>query len=191
MERDDGLVQCKSLSETNHLKSVLIPAPFLEKMCYVDDCVFEVNAGKEVAICLEEFVKREPNQLSVEKGSLIVILEKKDDWILVEKVQGSEKGLIPSNNTIKFSLSIQNSKKMSVLIDIENSTFEEDKEKFSGDIVTAKVTRWELKERKYYFVIEVQSLTINRIIFRTYDQFYEFQVSILNSFPIFAGKEKG
>ncbi|KAI8813803.1 hypothetical protein BJ742DRAFT_900315 [Cladochytrium replicatum] len=58
------------------------------------------------------------------------------------------------------------------------------------EIVDAKVTRFEARDKKFFFVVEVQCVKRNRIIYRTYDEFYQFHLKLMDAFPNEAGKTK-
>lgn len=55
---------------------------------------------------------------------------------------------------------------------------------YDDNVSTSRVTFWEKKkDGKYYFTIEVYRPTGNRVIYRTYQDFYDFHVRLLECFP--------
>ncbi|CAG8546492.1 8834_t:CDS:2 [Funneliformis caledonium] len=69
------------------------------------------------------------------------------------------------------------------------SNEEEDDEENFIDMISASVDTHYFKDDRYWFVIRVKTITGRfRYLYRVYEDFYEFQIELLNRFPEEAGR---
>ncbi|KAJ3211677.1 hypothetical protein HDU67_004356 [Dinochytrium kinnereticum] len=54
----------------------------------------------------------------------------------------------------------------------------------SPDLISVKITRFEKRGKKYYFVCQVRIEDRNLVLYRTYDDFYQFQIRMLETFEV-------
>ncbi|CAI2174647.1 18485_t:CDS:2 [Funneliformis geosporum] len=98
--------------------------------------------------------------------------------------------LAPVNLDPKLSpMSFDIDSKLSPIPENSYSNEEEEDDENSLDITSASVDTHYFKDDRYWFVIRVKTITGSfRYLYRVYEDFYEFQIELLNRFPEEAGR---
>ncbi|CAO3702979.1 unnamed protein product [Rhizopus stolonifer] len=161
---------------------------------------------KLYGVVLYDFVAERPDELDASAGeSIVIIAQSNHEWFLAKPIgRLGGPGLIPvSFVEVKDAQTgeavdavqlppVKDWKKMTQLYEASTIPLGVLEQKKKDLVVFASINSFILEGDQYWFVLYAKtSLGMHRILYRLYDDFYDFQMNLLQTFPVEAGQEEG
>ncbi|CAO3671484.1 unnamed protein product [Rhizopus stolonifer] len=114
--------------------------------------------------------------------------QKVEDW--KKKSQGYEEGSIPLEHQMQDMRIAEEEEEEEEGQDLYDDYFAEKKVEEGSTVVSAHVDSYILEADQYWFIVFARLMNgKHRILYRLYEDFYDFHVNFLQEFPLEAGKK--
>ncbi|KAI9254013.1 hypothetical protein BY458DRAFT_589524 [Sporodiniella umbellata] len=161
---------------------------------------------KLYGVVLYDFVAERPDELDAKEGeSIVIIAQSNHEWFVAKPIgRLGGPGLIPvSFVEVKDAQTgavvdavqlppVKDWKKMTQMYEASTIPLGVIDSKRKDLVIYASINSFILEGDQYWFVLYTKTLEgLHRILYRLYDDFYEFQLNLLQTFPSEAGREEG
>ncbi|CEI96475.1 Putative BEM1-like protein [Rhizopus microsporus] len=154
-------------------------------------------------VVMYDFAAERPDELSAQAGeSIVIIAQSTKDWYVAKPISRlGGPGLIPVSfvqvrdaQTGQAVESVQlppveDWKKMTQLYEASSIPLGVIEQKKKDSVVFAQINSFILEGGQYWFVLYAKTARgMHRILYRLYDDFYDFQLHLLKTYPVEAGQ---
>ncbi|KAG1463624.1 hypothetical protein G6F46_001969 [Rhizopus delemar] len=159
---------------------------------------------KLYGVVLYDFKAERPDELDAQAGeSIVIIAQSNHEWFLAKPIgRLGGPGLIPvsfvevrdaqtgeSVEAVQLP-PVKDWKKMTQMYEASTIPLGVIEQKKKDVVVFAAINSFILEGDQYWFVLYAKTIRgMHRILYRLYDDFYDFQLSLLQTYPAEAGQE--